>query len=221
MAIKVKERAQISDNFKKVTLKLYREVAEQLAARRATLKDAIYIASLLKPEVQDREWTRLRGIEYTKFGVRKAQYLGYGGATEELWLFGETKDIHIEYDGIDHNFGPYSVKIPLCSPKNCNLTYNNVSIHAYPLRNPLSHYRTPHSYAPSLPSTETESPLYYPAYICWGSFSSQMNSLIRKPNIPDFFETMYLYLASHNPNSILHGASLRMFRRDCDWVKWE
>jgi hypothetical protein len=253
MSIKIAPRATISDEFKTAMDKIYRAKLQMYQDQEKTLikspshhtafmqKNGPIIAQLralvLSPARLDMEYTRLRGLPYTKFEFLVRE--GYP------YLYGLTKDITLEYaapvqvsravqrrrnrERYDNtkviaepevtislwDMGTYGVVVPLAffgpmrekypdHPDSNTRKWSAVQM--IPMRDRLSHNRTPHHYA-TMPFVDgnpvSENPLDMEPNICWGGFSSIVYACGDECDVTELFRNIHIYLGRYNQNSPL------------------
>jgi len=228
MAIKIAQRATITDEFKQAMQQIYRGKLQKYQDEAERIKSspryygefiqrrgqaiALLRALTKDPERIDMEYTRLRTLPYTKFETVERE--GYP------YLYGLTKDVMIEFNGM-WNMGPYGVVIPLTffAPLRTVYASNNNSVRNWkavqmvPMRSKLDNHRTPHHTA-RMPYVDDQpvsgNPLDMIPNTCWGGFSSIIYACGDECDITELFRNIYIYLCRHDPHSPLVRLSREM-----------
>jgi hypothetical protein len=156
-----------------------------------------------KPELLDKEITRLRGLAYERFYTREFRGLRY--------LVGLTRPIEMTDDVRRYQAPRYFVYFP----ESMVQKGTEAPFHFVPEGHELTLYRHPHHnvkqyyYPDSGGGTEhydysdVKDTLEYNPATCWGSFGTIATSCTAAGDVVDLYRSIAIYLTRINQNSLL------------------
>jgi len=207
MAIRIVNRATVSDAFKYRMIEIYKSrltgIKNNIDSAYPGIKDNLkakempkvnrLIALINDKSALDREITKLRSLPYTVFDFQT-----HG---ERSFMYGKTKEITIIANKANqYDAGEYGVYAPFDRMMKGNLGQN--CWHFIPFRDPKSHQRTPHHHSGH---SSYDHPLEANSATCWGSFGSVVPGILADGDVVELFRILHFYISRYDQNSPLGG----------------